>query len=133
MDMQTLSAGLFYEKYVSSHMFIHKQWKYLTSHFSRQEKETNIVVFDNGLPVGACGIHQSPYNEKEIWMVFLCVIPSHKNRGIGKKLIRACAEYAAQHNKHLLISSYSEEGMQFLKPTVKCLMLEFPGMISESR
>lgn len=57
------------------------------------EISAHIVIYD-GEPIGVCRIFPDENNDSEYIVGRLAVMKSHRNRGIGRKLLEACEEFA---------------------------------------
>lgn len=89
--------------------------KYLSEGYFHISQETDIVVRVDGVVAGVAGIWPNPFDDRVLWMPFLSVRPEFKKQGIGTALAHAAAEYARKKEKVLHVSSYSQEGLLYLK------------------
>lgn len=104
---------------------------YLSESYNDQSKEINFAAFVDNQIVGIVGLQKNPYDKTNYWFMFVTVLKQFKGKGIGSRLIRAAIEYAIADNCTINISSYSDEGLQRVRPVVIALDKKYPDKIFE--
>ena len=76
-----------------------------------------LIVDEDDNIKGACGIQQSPYLNQEdlMWLKFVSVHADSRGKGLSHMLVESILEYCRTHDKSLLASSYTEDGLVRLK------------------
>lgn len=94
-----------------------------------QYRETLIACLDDKERiVGLIGLEQSPHRGQDdlLWVKFVSVRGDMQRQGVATELIRRGFEYAKEHHKSLLNSSYSEMGEKSIKSVFARISTEYP-------
>lgn len=101
--------------------------KYLS--VSRREKETHISCWDGNKLVGDIEIENAPYESDTVWMKHVTVRPQYQNMGIAKQLLdRAFQHINAGSRDIVVISSFSDQGKQYIKSYIQSLETNYPNL-----
>ena len=53
-----------------------------------------IVKDDNKKTVGVCGIYSMDFKTNELWLGWLGILPQHRNKGLGKEIMKHLYSHA---------------------------------------
>ena len=90
--------------------------------------ETHITVFVGERIVGIGSVEPSPDlgEPNVLWIKFVSVEEAERGNGIGRMIVEAICEYALKHGKKLHSHSFSDMGLQHLKPMIAELDARYP-------
>lgn len=71
-----------------------------------------ILVLDELLPVGTCRIHFIP-KKQYAKIERVCVIESHRNRGVGRQVIEAAEKWISEEGYHKVVITSRDEAVGF--------------------
>lgn len=93
------------------------------------ESEEHFIIVDDGKVLADAAVQESPYNAKELWIKHVQVAVSYQKQGFGRLLMTAIYRYASKHGYKLIHSSFTDDGLAYLKPMVAQLNQQFPEVL----
>lgn len=102
-------------------------FKYFDAGELSQNKESKFypIVKIGDKIIGLSQLFKDPSNNRNLWIQFLSIDPEEQNKGYASKLAKEIFEFAKRNNYSLEASSYTEQGLEKMRPVFERLSKEY--------
>ena len=87
-------------------------------------------IDENGVVIALAALQQNPYDDSELWFMYITVDPNYRGKGYGKNLFMKAVAFAESKSKTLHLSILSECGRLHLSRTIQAVQRSHPGLLT---